>query len=561
MSDVIDSETLVRFFNDQDAVAEQIKKGASGPIRLDLSNKLSICSGDIVNMKCDGIACPFNVRMRPAIPVSTALLSKAGFHTQDALRRLKSQERCHHSGRFHTSQTLAVDGGNLHCKTLITCVTPTYSNKYESAAVNALDKIIVNILTSAVESKCRSVAFCGLFNTIVADGYDHSIAVHVAMKSLRKFLEKYSGKFDHVVFFALDCEELALFQSAAPVYFPRTSAELDESKLVRNSLTSVYKTKRANTFAPERAVRVSAMPGANDGGASRADKTEKALSRFKSMSYSPLYDATESRTRAQATVREHVPKLPQKTLFVRRFNVLNVTFGKPMTVPKKLSHTSSKYTAYEINVMSETKPLFTMYRRFSEFYDVFSNVLETAYAESDKGILKALKNVEFPSRVIFWGSSMDEEVVKERLEKLQIVMSRMISVENASIPVIKMIEHFLHVTTPTDEDAMRTLRFGNGATPYGYSKNNQGVHSAKENQNSQNSTNSAPAKVNKVENVAKPKTGRSFRDNVPSDSSGAEKAKRQTRKSNGPMAARVRIFNDFDTARGEGNRFITNESL
>ena len=93
MSTVLDSKTLIRFFDDHEALAAQVRKSLSGPIRLDLSNKISICSGDIVNIKCDGVACPFNVRMRPALPVSTALLSKAGFHTQDALRRLKSQER------------------------------------------------------------------------------------------------------------------------------------------------------------------------------------------------------------------------------------------------------------------------------------------------------------------------------------------------------------------------------------------------------------------------------------------------------------------------------------
>ena len=531
----IDAATLTRFYH-PDASGVTASGGSvfdtTGPIRLDLCNKIAICSGDPLRIKCDALACPFNVKMRPSISASTSLLVEAGEATQDELRRTKSEERCHHSGRFHTTQTFSLHGGKLPVKHLLPVVTPTYSAKYETAAVNAVDKVFVNVLTQAVENKCRSVALVGLFESIVHDGYDRSMAVHIAMRALRLFMNKYGDKLDVVVLFALDCEELAVFQTVAPVCFPRNDLELAESKRIQSNLPSIYQKKARSAFSSERSVRVTAMvPNATQKDVTKADSlvAQRARQeRYIASSYSPLYDAAKAEAEHEKLyeqVKQTMPNALRKPLFVRRFNVTNVKFGAPKTVT---APNGSTYTAFELNVCSESKPTFTMYRRFSQFRDFYSNLLEMAYGEQDRNMLRGLKNVEFPSRGWFWGSTNDSSVVRERAMQLSAIVQKILAVEDPSLAVMQLVEDFLSNTTKTDRDLVQSMQRG---------KENM-VNRMK----------------NEAQTVERKNVTRSF---------GDHKARKKGARESKRFIAKVSIYNDFkDTGHnGEGNRFITDDAL
>ena len=103
-------------------------------------------------------------------------------------------------------------------KKIIGVVTPSYSKKYDSALVSALSNCFVNTLTRAVDTKSRTVAFAGMFDSVCRAGYDRVIATHIGLQACKKFLNKYGQKFDHVLFFALNAEELSMFESLMPLY-------------------------------------------------------------------------------------------------------------------------------------------------------------------------------------------------------------------------------------------------------------------------------------------------------------------------------------------------------
>ena len=99
-----------------------------------------------------------------------------------------------------------------------------------------------------------------------------------------------------------------------------------------------------------------------------------------------------------------------------------------------------------------------MYRRFSQFRDFYSNLLEMAYGEQDRNMLRGLNNVEFPSRSWFWGSTNDSSVVRERAMQLSAILQKILAVEDPSLAVMQLVEDFLSNTTKTDRDLVQSMQ-------------------------------------------------------------------------------------------------------
>ena len=130
--------------------------------------------------------------------------------------------------------------------------------------MSALSNCFVNTLTRAVDTKSRTVAFAGMFDSVCRAGYDRVVATHIGLQACKKFLNKYGQKFDHILFFALNAEELSIFETLMPLYFPRNTEEYGRS---RKSLKEMQKKfgRKGAAFSKERKMRVTAMPGVSNG--------------------------------------------------------------------------------------------------------------------------------------------------------------------------------------------------------------------------------------------------------------------------------------------------------
>ena len=85
----------------------------------------------------------------------------------------------------------------LPCKRLIHTVGPRYNDKYKTAAENALHNCYRNALRVMVENKLNTVAFSCAYT--VNKGYPRKDAAHIAIRTVRRFLEHWGEDIDLVV--------------------------------------------------------------------------------------------------------------------------------------------------------------------------------------------------------------------------------------------------------------------------------------------------------------------------------------------------------------------------
>mmetsp|Transcript_6401 Transcript_6401/g.11791 ORF Transcript_6401/g.11791 Transcript_6401/m.11791 type:complete len:517 (+) Transcript_6401:117-1667(+) len=210
--------------DDADDDANQPKKTnprSRFPLNRGLNGTLVLWSGDLTDLTVGAVVCSTNERLTERVGVGRRIHFRAGGQLAVECR---STEGC------HTGDAIVTKGYRLPAPYVIHTVGPRFSVKYLTAAENALHGCYRRSLEQAVEHKLRSVAFC-VINT-ESKGYPKEQACHVAVRTIRRFLEKYPNKFDHVIL-AMDNEtDLAIYSAVLPLYFPRSNSE--EKQAIQN---------------------------------------------------------------------------------------------------------------------------------------------------------------------------------------------------------------------------------------------------------------------------------------------------------------------------------------
>lgn len=88
-------------------------------------------------------------------------------------------------------------------------------------------------------------------------GYPPENGAHIAIRTVRRFLEKYGQSLDLIVFCMDRDEDIVLYSSILPLYFPRSSEE--ESK-VMSLLPEDTGNENGETVIEERKIRIAATP-------------------------------------------------------------------------------------------------------------------------------------------------------------------------------------------------------------------------------------------------------------------------------------------------------------
>jgi hypothetical protein len=135
---------------------------------------------------------------------------------------------------------------------VIHTVGPRFNLKYKTAAENALHNCYRSCLQLAVEHRLASLAL-PIVNS-ERRGYPPENGAHIALRTVRRFLEHPQGRGLSAVVFALDRDEdVLLYSRLLPLYFPRSRAE---ELAVAASLPADTGNEWGETCLPERQIRI-----------------------------------------------------------------------------------------------------------------------------------------------------------------------------------------------------------------------------------------------------------------------------------------------------------------
>ena len=159
--------------------------------------------------------------------------------------------------RARTGECAMTSGCRLPARRIAHCVGPRYAEKYETAAENALCHCYVNALSKCVdECKARTIACVPV--CAESKGYPSDRAAMVTVRTIRRFLERWSGKFDCVAVCAPKAAAKD-YARALSVYFPRNDEESVASERALRDVPDCN--EYGELILDERRMRIEAGPG------------------------------------------------------------------------------------------------------------------------------------------------------------------------------------------------------------------------------------------------------------------------------------------------------------
>ncbi|XP_061493857.1 ganglioside-induced differentiation-associated protein 2 [Rhineura floridana] len=219
------------------------------PYRKDINSKIILWKGDVALLNCTAIVNTSNESLTDKNPVSESICMLAGPDLRAELQKLKG---------CRTGEAKLTKGFNLAARFIIHTVGPKYKNRYRTAAESSLYSCYRNILQLAKEQATSSVGFC-VINS-VKRGYPLVDATHIALRTVRRFLEIHGETLEKVVFAVSELEK-DTYQRLLPLYFPRS---LKEEKQSLPFLPADIGNAEGEPVVPERQIRISEKPGVSE---------------------------------------------------------------------------------------------------------------------------------------------------------------------------------------------------------------------------------------------------------------------------------------------------------
>ncbi|CAN9498464.1 unnamed protein product [Ophioblennius macclurei] len=216
------------------------------PFRADINRKIILFTGNIALLNCTAIVNTSNETLSDKNPVSDGIHQLAGPELRDELLKLKA---------CRTGDAKLTKGFNLAARFIIHTVGPKYKNKYRTAAESSLYSCYRNIMQLVTEQSMASVGICVV--TTAKRGYPLEDATHIALRTVRRFLEKHGNSIETVVFAASDMEE-SVFKKLLPLYYPRSE---DEERSSLPLIPADIGNSEGEPVVPERQIRITEKPG------------------------------------------------------------------------------------------------------------------------------------------------------------------------------------------------------------------------------------------------------------------------------------------------------------
>ncbi|XP_076253829.1 protein GDAP2 homolog isoform X2 [Rhynchophorus ferrugineus] len=242
---------------------------SSSPFPCDdeINRKIILWEGDISTLQVDAVVNSTNESMNDVNPISESIFRRAG---PDLREEIKVEVR-----ECRTGEVKVTRGHSLPARYIIHAVGPKYNIKYQTASDNMLHMCYRNIVQKAKELGVRSIAI-PVINS-VKKNYPADEGAHVALRTVRRFLERHGTALDTVIFVA-DKLDLSIYEVLLPLYFPRSKQEED---VARYQLPSDIGGADGEPVMPDRQIRIIDNPQhalhADDESLSLSSQLEVAL--------------------------------------------------------------------------------------------------------------------------------------------------------------------------------------------------------------------------------------------------------------------------------------------
>ncbi|XP_052461777.1 ganglioside-induced differentiation-associated protein 2-like [Carassius gibelio] len=216
------------------------------PFREDINRKIVLFNGDVALLNCTAIVNTSNETLTDKNPVSDSIHRYAGPELRDEVLKLKG---------CRTGEAKMTEGFNLAARFIIHTVGPKYKAKYRTAAESSLYSCYRNVMQLSKEHAMASVGLCVV--STVKRAYPLEDATHIALRTVRRFLENHGENIETVVFAVSDVEE-PLYRKLMPLYYPCSKRE---EKISLPLLPADIGNAEGEPVVPERQIRIAEKPG------------------------------------------------------------------------------------------------------------------------------------------------------------------------------------------------------------------------------------------------------------------------------------------------------------
>ncbi|KAK8567329.1 hypothetical protein V6N13_105306 [Hibiscus sabdariffa] len=215
------------------------------PVDHEINSKIYLWRGQPWNLEVDAVVNSTNENLDEAH-------SSQGLH---AAAGPGLAEECATLGGCRTGMAKVTHAYDLPARRVIHTVGPKYAVKYHTAAENALSHCYRSCLELLIENGLRSIAMGCIYTE--AKNYPREPAAHVAIRTVRRFLEKQKDKITAVVFCISTSSDTEIYKRLLPLYFPR---DKQEEVVAISKLPADVGDENGETIIHERTIRIKPLP-------------------------------------------------------------------------------------------------------------------------------------------------------------------------------------------------------------------------------------------------------------------------------------------------------------
>ncbi|XVF03246.1 hypothetical protein REPUB_Repub04eG0244900 [Reevesia pubescens] len=215
------------------------------PVDHEINSKIYLWRGQPWNLEVDAVVNSTNENLDEAH-------SSQGLH---AAAGPGLAEECATLGGCRTGMAKVTKAYDLPARRVIHTVGPKYAVKYHTAAENALSHCYRSCLELLIENGLRSIAMGCIYTE--AKNYPREPAAHVAIRTVRRFLEKQKDKITAVVFCTSTSSDTEIYKRLLPLYFPR---DKHEEEVAITKLPVDVGDENGETIIDERKIRIKPLP-------------------------------------------------------------------------------------------------------------------------------------------------------------------------------------------------------------------------------------------------------------------------------------------------------------
>ncbi|KAF3943490.1 hypothetical protein ACB098_03G182900 [Castanea mollissima] len=215
------------------------------PVDHEVNSKIYLWRGNPWNLEVDAVVNSTNENLDEAH-------SSPGLH---AAAGPGLAEECATLGGCRTGMAKVTNAYDLPARRVIHTVGPKYAVKYHTAAENALSHCYRSCLELLIENGLKSIAMGCIYTE--AKNYPREPAAHVAIRTVRRLLEKQKDKVAAVVFCTTTSTDTEIYKRLLPLYFPR---DKHEEEVAISKLPADVGDENGETIIDERKIRIKPLP-------------------------------------------------------------------------------------------------------------------------------------------------------------------------------------------------------------------------------------------------------------------------------------------------------------